>query len=42
MTNTLILSAVAWADIIICSALRLAQVAACVAGIMITWRSVIK
>lgn len=35
MSNTLILSAVAWADIIICSTLRLAQIAACVAGIII-------
>lgn len=35
MTNTLILSAVAWADIIICSTLRLAQVAAGVAGIIV-------
>lgn len=35
MSNTLILSAVAWADIIICSTLRLAQIAACVSGIII-------
>ena len=35
MTNTLIFSAVAWADIIICSALRLAQVAVATAGIIV-------
>lgn len=35
MTNTLILSAVARADIIICQALRLAQIAAAAAGIIV-------
>lgn len=35
MSNTLILSAVAWADIIICSTLRLAQIAAATAGIIV-------
>ena len=34
MTGALILSAVAWADIIICYALRLARIAAAVAGII--------
>ena len=35
MTNTLILSAVALADIIICSTLRLVQIAAATAGIIV-------